>query len=276
MTKEEEIKLGEFLKQVSTPPGSDIHNRKANMFMCNDVIFSRDLHVIDILNQNKESMKLDEWNKWRDDVFKIINNPRISPLVGIKETDFGLELFTYNNDDGNVIRMFIHGKANSFILQKVALEIRDKYKNLWKSTIPTKPNPIINDIIDSFNGFIVVEDQYDDMNILGHIINTTEYVSKIINFKNVKEFILKFTNKDEQLYTRWFTDIPWKIEDTIREAGIPDENLKRLFIETIILTMNKNTMDFYYYVQSNPDKQIFPLLIYEIFDSYGNITKVFS
>lgn len=276
MTKEEEIKLGEFLKQVSTPPGSDIHNRKANMFMCNDVIFSRDLHVIDILNQNKESMKLDEWNKWRDDVFKIINNPRISPLVGIKETDFGLELFTYNNDDGNVIRMFIHGKANSFILQKVALEIRDKYKILWKSTIPTKPNPIINDIIDSFNGFIVVEDQYDDMNILGHIINTTEYVSKIINFKNVKEFIMKFTNKDEQLYTRWFTDIPWKIEDTIREAGIPDENLKRLFIETIILTMNKNTMDFYYYVQSNPDKQIFPLLIYEIFDSYGNITKVFS
>lgn len=276
MTKEEEIKLGEFLKQVSTPPGSDIHNRKANMFMCNDVIFSRDLHVIDILNQNKESMKSDEWNKWRDDIFKIINNPRISPLVGIKETDFGLELFTYNNDDGNVIRMFIHGKANSFILQKVALEIRDKYKNLWKSTIPTKPNPIINDIIDSFNGFIVVEDQYDDMNILGHIINTTEYVSKIINFKNVKEFILKFTNKDEQLYTRWFTDIPWKIEDTIREAGIPDENLKRLFIETIILTMNKNTMDFYYYVQSNPDKQIFPLLIYEIFDSYGNITKVFS
>lgn len=276
MTKEEEIKLGEFLKQVSTPPGSDIHSRKANMFMCNDVIFSRDLHVIDVLNQNKESMKPEEWTKWRDDTFKIINNPRISPLVGIKETDFGLELFTYNNNDGNVIKMFIHGKANSFILQKVAIEIRDKYKNLWKSTIPTKPNPIINDIIDSFNGFIVVEEMFDDMNILGHIINTTEYVSKIINFKNIKEFILKFTNKDEQLYTRWFTDIPWKIEDAIKEAGIPDENLKRLFIETIILTMNKNTMDFYYYVQSNPDKQVFPLLIYEIFDSYGNITKVFS
>ena len=117
---------------------------------------------------------------------------------------------------------------------------------------------------------------FDDMNILGHIINTTEYVSKIINFKNIKEFILKFTNKDEQLYTRSFSDIPWKIEDAIKEADIPDENLKRLFIETIILTMNKNTMDFYYYVQSNPDKQVFPLLIYEIFDSYGNITKVFS
>lgn len=276
MTKEEEIKLEDFLKKVSTPPGSDIHSRKANMFMCNDVIFSRDLHVIDVLNQNKESMKPEEWIKWRDDIFKIINNPRISPLVGIKETDFGLELFTYNNNDNNVIKMFIHGKANSFILQKVAIEIRDKYRNLWKSTIPTKPNPIINDIIDSFNGFIVVEEMFDDMNILGHIINTTEYVSKIINFKNIKEFILKFTNKDEQLYTRWFSDIPWKIEDAIKESDIPDENLKRLFIETIILTMNKNTMDFYYYVQSNPDKQVFPLLIYEIFDSYGNITKVFS
>lgn len=276
MTKEEEIKLEDFLKKVSKPPGSDIHSRKANMFMCNDVIFSRDLHVIDVLNQNKESIKLEEWTKWRDDIFKIINNPRISPLVGIKETDFSLELFTYNNNDSNVIKMFIHGKANSFILQKVAIEIRDKYKNLWKSTIPTKPNPIINDILDSFNGFIVVEEMFDDMNILGHIINTTEYVSKIINFKNIKEFILKFTNKDEQLYTRWFSDIPWKIEDAIKEADIPDENLKRLFIETIILTMNKNTMDFYYYVQSNPDKQVFPLLIYEIFDSYGNITKVFS
>lgn len=276
MTKEEEIKLEDFLKKVSKPPGSDIHSRKANMFMCNDVIFSRDLHVIDVLNQNKENMKLEEWTKWRDDVFKIINNPRISPLVGIKETDFGLELFTYNNNDSSVIKMFIHGKANSFILQKVAIEIRDKYRNLWKSTIPTKPNPIINDILDSFNGFIVIEEMFDDMNILGHIINTTEYVSKIINFKNIKEFILKFTNKDEQLYTRWFSDIPWKIEDTIKESDIPDENLKRLFIETIILTMNKNTMDFYYYVQSNPDKQVFPLLIYEIFDSYGNITKVFS
>ena len=271
MTKEEEIKLEDFLKKVSTPPGSDIHSRKANMFMCNDVIFSRDLHVIDVLNQNKENMKLEEWTKWRDDIFKII-----SPLVGIKETDFGLELFTYNNNDSNVIKMFIHGKANSFILQKVAIEIRDKYRNLWKSTIPTKPNPIINDILDSFNGFIVVEEMFDDMNILGHIINTTEYVSKIINFKNIKEFILKFTNKNEQLYTRWFSDIPWKIEDAIKESDIPDENLKRLFIETIILTMNKNTMDFYYYVQSNPDKQVFPLLIYEIFDSYGNITKVFS
>ena len=276
MTKEEEIKLEDFLKKVSKPPGSDIHSRKANMFMCNDVIFSRDLHVIDVLNQNKENMKLEEWTKWRDDIFKIINNPRISPLVGIKETDFGLELFTYNNNDSNVIKMFIHGKANSFILQKVAIEIRDKYRNLWKSTIPTKPNPIINDILDSFNGFIVVEKMFDDMNILGHIINTTEYVSKIINFKNIKEFILKFTNKDEQLYTRWFSDIPWKIEDAIKESDIPDENLKRLFIETIILTMNKNTIDFYYYVQSNPDKQVFPLLIYEIFDSYGNITKVFS
>ena len=69
MTKEEEIKLEDFLKKVSTPPGSDIHSRKANMFMCNDVIFSRDLHVIDVLNQNKESMKLEEWTKWRDYIF---------------------------------------------------------------------------------------------------------------------------------------------------------------------------------------------------------------
>lgn len=276
MTKEEEIKVADFLKQVSTPPGADIHNRKANIFMCNDVIFSRDIHVIDVLNQKKDNMKTDEWNKWRDDVFKIINNPRMSPLVGIKETPFGLELFAYNENNSNVIKMFIHGKSNSFILEKVALEIREKYKELWNSTIPSKPNPIINDIIESYNGFILVEDLYDDIIILGKIINITEYITKIINFKNIKEFILKYTGNNEQLYTRWFTDIPCKIEDAIKESDIPEENLRRLFIETIILTMNKNTMDFYYYVQQNPEKQVFPLLIYEIFDSYGNIAKVFS
>ena len=276
MTKEEEIKLEEFLKQVSTPPGANIHSRKANMFMCNDIIFSRDLHVIDVLTQRKNEIDINDWNKWRDDVFKIINNPRISPLVGIVENEDGISLYNYSGETANIFKIFIHSKANSFILQKVAIEIRDKYRELWKSTIPSKPNIILSDILESYNSFIVVEDMFDDMSIIGNIINTTEYVSKIINFKNIKEFILKYTNKDEQLYTRWFTDIPWKIEEELKSVNIPEENMKRLFIETIILTMNRNTMDFYYYVQNNPDKQVFPLLVYEVFDSYGNITKVFS
>jgi hypothetical protein len=276
MTKEEEIKLEEFLKQVSTPPGADIHSRKANMFMCNDIIFSRDLHVIDVLTQRKNEIDINDWNKWRDDVFKIINNPRISPLVGIVENEDGISLYNYGGETANIFKIFIHSKANSFILQKVAIEIRDKYRELWKSTIPSKPNIILSDILESYNSFIVVEDMFDDMSIIGNIINTTEYVSKIINFKNIKEFILKYTNKDEQLYTRWFTDIPWKIEEELKSVNIPEENMKRLFIETIILTMNRNTMNFYYYVQNNPDKQVFPLLVYEVFDSYGNITKVFS
>ena len=275
MTKKEELELEDFLKKVSTPPDIETHTRKANLFMCNDVIFSRDIHVLDVLTQHKDDIKEEDWNKWKNDIFKIINNPRISPLVGIRETEFGLELFTYNNSV-NVVKTFIHSKANSFILQNVAIEIRDKYKNVWKNTIPSKPNVIINDIIESFNSFIIVEDMFDDLEILGNIINITEYVSKIINFKNIKEFIMKYTDKNEELYTRWFTDMPWKIEEELKNIGIPDENLKRLYVETIILTMNINTMDFYYYIQNNPNKQIFPLLIYEIFDDYGNIMKVFS
>ena len=126
MTKKEELELEDFLKKVSTPPDIETHTRKANLFMCNDVIFSRDIHVLDVLTQHKDDIKEEDWNKWKNDVFKIINNPRISPLVGIRETEFGLELFTYNNSV-NVVKTFIHSKANSFILQNVAIEIRDKY-----------------------------------------------------------------------------------------------------------------------------------------------------
>lgn len=273
LTNNEEEILRQVWSKLKDP--GERRYRECNLFHCNDILFSRDLFILDIINQNKDSIKDEDYKMYIDWILSIINNPKNSPTHGCRVSfNNQLEIFSYDEQVGiHSIEQFVHGKRNSFILHNVALDLLEHYPNLWKTTRHTRPNLAIKDILSNYNAFIILDNHWHDMDVLGTIINLNEYASKFINIRDLDKWFTKYTKNKEELYINWYNDTPMGVEDILDRLDRElEEDIKNMmFIKTIIIPMNLNSMDYYKFIKEDKSRQLFATLIYQ---TYGTLAGI--
>lgn len=131
----------------------------------NDTLFSYDLHIIDVMNNLRGRMDELDWMKILNKMMLLYNGKDGSILHELKFIDNKIELYRIGRDDTPIDYYnyfeFIYNKNGEFISREIYDELVDLgYKNTIEFTPVKFPNINSVNLLEMFNNFIVVNDDY--------------------------------------------------------------------------------------------------------------------
>lgn len=158
---------------------------------CNNIVFSYDLWLLDILSEHYSRIEEDDFDWAVSEITKILEyNSAIPFTVTVSDKK---KLIIVPKDGGMfnpelANNMFIYLKTN-IVFGHILAKILKKYEKLCYTTTPTHINPnSTNFLRGRYNYFVFVEKNLvDDERILRNIFG----VGELQGFKNTKEDIIK-------------------------------------------------------------------------------------
>lgn len=235
----------------------------------NDVIYSRDLHAVDIMNKIIMDKNIDP--DLKDELFvlftKLIDKSNIKYHI---HPEFNLFMLMGNGWDD-----LICNKANNFVFKDFYIKLKENgLEKLIYNTKLTYWNSAQLENIELNSNFIILNDDFiDDIKLLSSngIDLTSKGRENIVNNKDLIDYLIKnvsFRDSDVYLYLNIFTssiDDLLELYNKVKDNEYLKSLLKNVKINMMFITLNKyNESKIEYYNSMN----VPPYGLLNIFDKY--------
>lgn len=220
----------------------------------NDILFSYDLIIVDIYNQFRYVMSLDDVSTFKTLIESAFNKDQY--MYSIKYDDNG-DIYFVDDITREAIKpsdydKLIISKKNSMITAKAWNWLCESgYDYIMFKVDISYFNHSIVDIEDGFDLFVLTFDKlYPDSYYVGRFFKDKSKISeKIIDINKLADWFRDVLNDDPEgiINTTWISDRigdPQAImQNCIEYQGLEDVYLDRIMLDTTILSLNQTNME---------------------------------
>ena len=220
----------------------------------NDILFSYDLIIVDIYNQLRYIMTLDDVTRFKTLIESTFNENLY--MYSLKYDDNG-DMYFVDDITRNPVKIsdydkLIISKKHSFITIKAWNWLYESgYDYIAFKVNITYFNHSIVDIEDGFDLFVLTFDKYyPDSYYVGRFFkDKTKISEKIIDINKLASWFRDVLNDDNEgiINTTWVTDKIGDpqaiIQSCIEYQGLEDNYTDRIMLDTTILTLNQTNME---------------------------------
>lgn len=264
--------------------------RYAVIIDARDVVYSDDLFVLDIMNQQFQNIGFMDRTEYEAKITDIMKNKNLSPGVGIIKDRFNQFKFTNIldelSDQYELARKFLRTKTKRLMFEEILKDIKLKYPTLIENTYVSFRNPNLFGITDTPNMFMLFDNSIYDMKskILSIFHDKKDDVNKILlDRNNLCKFFKSGISPSSDVGVKFvIITSDENIEDFIRETcnDLPEDFKDYLNCEAILLDHTNRSVERFNKIKNDENHMTYgvfelwnPNLLTSILKSAGKINK---
>lgn len=286
--KTDKIDIGEIEKKKY------YFNRDICIMVANDVIYSSDAYILDVINAKSDEISEDDKLMLESLLFEAFDNKALCPEITIMKDESGnLTLrsedpYKPNMSNLDLVAILVKTKKQPIITREAWKYLMERYPTAPDNVLPTVLNQNTTSYYTDDNSFILIDDTnmmpYNETNLVNLIM--PNMTGKLITIKNGKDVITKMVYEKKTdlenrititlivsefdnvnilplLFNMWFTNE--KLQDNILEhigynnTLIQDSIVNKLKSKEVELVLTGTALE---------DRSVLPYVLVDLWDPH--------